>query len=168
MAETLTRALGMQNRAMVAVEAALGAGAIAAPERTLRLMGHEDRSAAAVREFRRFAPIFLTLAAAHALAAVRGNTEDWWALAGLRATELATEPVWKRSAAFSTPTQRRVIAGAAGANLAMSLGLARVAARRKHTLSGAVLRMALRSAWREARATAKDGRARVRAVASRA
>jgi hypothetical protein len=169
MVEDLTQALGLQNRAMVPVEIALGAGALAVPERTLRLMGHKDPSEDAVRMFRRSAPVCLSFAAAHALAAVRGTPKDWWALASLRATELATEPVWKRSPAFSTPALRRVIIGTAGANLAMSVGFAYRASRRpQHSLSGAVLRMALRATWREARATARDGRARVRAVAARA
>jgi hypothetical protein len=56
-----------------------------------------------------------------------------------------------------TNLTRGVIAGTAGATLAASLGYARLAYhRRGHTVSGAVLRMALRGTWREARATAKD------------
>jgi hypothetical protein len=79
---------------------------------------------------------------------------------------------WTRSPAFSNPGLRTAIAATAGATLAMSLGYAQLASRRaRHSLSGAVLRMALRMAlratWREARATAKDARARVRAVVSR-
>src|ERR687898_531381 len=63
---------------------------------------------------------------------------------------------------------RTAIAASAAVTLAMALGYAQLAAhRRRHSLSGAVLRIALRATWREARATAKDGRARVRAVASR-
>lgn len=63
---------------------------------------------------------------------------------------------------------RRAIAGAAGATLVVSLGYAGLASRRRgHGLSDAALRMALRGTWREARATAKDGRARVRTLASR-
>lgn len=63
---------------------------------------------------------------------------------------------------------RTAIAASAAATLAIALGYAQLAAHlRRHSLSGAVLRIALRATWREARATAKDGRARVRAVASR-
>ena len=66
------------------------------------------------------------------------------------------------------PARRRVIAGAAGATLAASLGYARlVFYRRRHSVSGAVLRLALRGAWREALATAKDGRIRARDFALR-
>jgi hypothetical protein len=60
------------------------------------------------------------------------------------------------------------IAATAGATLAVSLGYAQLASRgSRHSLSGAVLRMALRATWREARATAKDGRLRVLAKVSR-
>ena len=61
--------------------------------------------------------------------------------------------------------RRRVIAGTAGASLAASVGFAHLAHRHQHSLSGAVLRMALRATWREARATARDAGSRVRAVA---
>jgi hypothetical protein len=64
---------------------------------------------------------------------------------------------------LENPARRRVIAGTAGATLAMSLGYARLAFwRRGHSVSGAVLRLALRGAWREALATAKDRRIRAR------
>jgi hypothetical protein len=66
-------------------------------------------------------------------------------------------------------TRRRMaIGGTAGATLATSLGYARLRAyRRRHSVSGAVLRLALRGAWREALATAKDGRVRARDFALR-
>jgi hypothetical protein len=61
--------------------------------------------------------------------------------------------------------RRTVIAGTAGAGLAASLGVAELARRRQqHSLSGLVLRIALRATWREARATARDAPARVRAA----
>ena len=66
------------------------------------------------------------------------------------------------------PARKRVIAGTAGATLAASLGYARVRSyRRRHSVSSAVLRLALRGAWREALATAKDGRVRARDFALR-
>jgi len=55
----------------------------------------------------------------------------------------------------------------AGASLAASLGFAQLARRRQYSLSDAVLRMAVRATWREARATARDAGGRVRAVARR-
>ena len=64
--------------------------------------------------------------------------------------------------------RRIAIGGTAGATLAASLGYARlVSYRRRHSVSGAVLRLALRGAWREALATAKDGRIRARGFALR-
>jgi hypothetical protein len=64
--------------------------------------------------------------------------------------------------------RRIAIGGTAGATLAASLGYARlVSYRRRHSVSGAVLRLALRGAWREALATAKDGRIRARDFALR-
>jgi hypothetical protein len=61
------------------------------------------------------------------------------------------------------PARRRVIAGTAGATLAASVGYAHlVYHRRRHSVSGAVLRLALRGAWREALATARDQRVRAR------
>jgi hypothetical protein len=61
--------------------------------------------------------------------------------------------------------RRTVIVSTAGASLAASLGFAHLARRRQHSLSGAVLRLALRLTWQEARATARDAGARVRAIA---
>ena len=58
---------------------------------------------------------------------------------------------------LTKPGLRTAIAATAGATLAVSLGYARLASRRpRHDLSDAVLRMALRATWREARATARD------------
>jgi len=61
------------NRGMVAFDLALGAGALLAPDATLRLLGHADPSPDARALFRRNGPIWLTFAAAHAVAAVRGE-----------------------------------------------------------------------------------------------
>ena len=56
-----------------------------------------------------------------------------------------------------TNLTRAAIAGAAGATLAASLGYASLVYHRPgHSVSEALLRMALRGTWREARATAKD------------
>lgn len=64
--------------------------------------------------------------------------------------------------------RRIAIGSTAGATLAASLGYARlVSYRRRHSVSGAVLRLALRGAWREALATARDGRIRARDFALR-
>ncbi|MDQ5834706.1 MAG: hypothetical protein M3550_16905 [Actinomycetota bacterium] len=126
-----TRVLRWQNRAMVGVDLALGVGALAAPAPMLRLMGHVDPSEDAQWLFRRCGPIWLTFAAAHAAAAVRGRREDWWALAWLRTTELATEVVWSRSPAFSSPGRRAALASTGAINLGMGLGFTYMARRER-------------------------------------
>src|SRR3954454_1447236 len=112
---------------MIAFDLVLGTGAILAPAATLRVIGHDPPSPDAEHLFRRCGPTWLTFAAAHALAARRGRPEDWWALAWLRATELTTDVLWSRSPAFSRPGARAGLWLAGAANLAMTLGFARLA-----------------------------------------
>jgi hypothetical protein len=121
-AVTLEDALRITNRNMIAFDLALGTAAIAAPEATLRLLGHERPSDDARHLFRRCGPIWLTFAAAHALAARRDRSEDWWALAWLRGTEIATDALWSQSPALRHPGARLALRGAGVANLAMALG----------------------------------------------
>jgi hypothetical protein len=122
--------LRLTNRNMVAFDLALGSGTLLAPEATLRVLGH-DRPSPETRDlFRRCGPIWLTFAAAHLVAARRDRPEDWWALAWLRGTELATDIVWSRSPAFSRPGARAGLWLAGAANLAMALGFARLAGER--------------------------------------
>ena len=117
------------NKFMIAFDLALGTSAILAPAATLRAIGHEPPSPDAEHLFRRCGPIWLTFAAAHALAARRGERRDWWALAWLRGTELATDVVWSRSPALSRPGARAGLRLAGVANAAMALGFARLARR---------------------------------------
>ena len=119
-----------QNRFMVGFDLALGTGALLAPDGTLRVLGHGEPSDDARELFRRCGPIWLTFAAAHAVAAARGEPQDWWALAWLRGTEIATDVVWSRSRGFNRPGARAGLWYAGAANLAMSLGFARLASRR--------------------------------------
>jgi hypothetical protein len=119
----------LQNRGMIAFDLALGAGALTAPDATLKLLGHAEPSDDARELFRRCGPIWLTFAAAHAVAAARGRPEDWWALAWLRGTELFTDALWSRSPAFRTPRARATMVGAGLGNLAMTLGFAWLATR---------------------------------------
>ena len=121
--------LRLTNRNLIAFDIALGTGAIAAPAATLRALGHEEPAPDARHLFRRCGPIWLTFAAAHAVAERRGTSSDWWALAWLRGTELATDIVWSRSEAFSRPGARAGMWFAGASNLAMSLGFARLARR---------------------------------------
>src|SRR3954453_7533142 len=98
-----------QNRFMIGFDLVLGAGTLLAPATTLRVLGHEDPAPDAAYLFQRCGPIWLTFAAAHAVAARRDDPRDWWALAWLRATELATDVVWSRSPAFRRPGAREAM-----------------------------------------------------------
>ena len=114
------------NRGMIAFDLALGTGALLAPDKTLAVLGHEAPSDDARELFRRCAPIWLTFAAAHTMAAVRGEKRDWWALAWLRGTEIATDIIWSRSEAFKRPGARAGLWYAGVSNLAMAIGFGRL------------------------------------------
>src|SRR5437868_2801743 len=120
-------ALRRINRGLIAFDLALGAGALLAPTETLKAIGHDRPSADARHLFRRCGPIWLTFAAAHAVAAVRDRPEDWWALAWLRGTEIATDVVWSRSPAVSRPGARAGLWLAGAFNLAVAAGFAGLA-----------------------------------------
>lgn len=121
--------LRLHNRFMVAFDLALGSAAIAAPRATLRAVGHAEPGADAEHLFRRCGPIWLTFAAAHAVAAHRDRPEDWWALAWLRGTEIATDALWSRSPAFGRPGARATLRAAGAANLAMTVAFAWLSSR---------------------------------------
>ncbi|MEJ7875334.1 MAG: hypothetical protein WKF62_01635 [Solirubrobacterales bacterium] len=122
-------ALRTVNRNMIAFDLALGTGALLAPRATLAVIGHDTPSEDAEHLFRRCGPIWLTFAAAHAVAERRGRPRDWWALAWLRGTELATDAVWSRSPAVSRTGAREGLMLAGVANAAMAAGFAWLAAR---------------------------------------
>jgi hypothetical protein len=124
------RALRLTNRNMIGFDLALGSGALLAPRATLKVLGHDEPSADAEYLFRRCGPIWLTFAAAHAVAEARDGAPDWWALAWLRGTELATDVVWSRSPAFSRPGARAGLWLAGAGNLAMALGFGWLSGRR--------------------------------------
>lgn len=115
------------NRAMIAFDLALGAAAILRPDLTLRVIGHVRPSDDARQLFRRNGPIWLTFAAAHVMAATRGSSRDWWAVAWLRATEIATDPLWSGSPGIRRAHNRAGLKVAGGFNLALALGAAHVA-----------------------------------------
>ena len=122
---TLEQALRRQNRFMIAFDLALGSAAIAAPRGTLRVVfGHEEPSPDAEHLLRRCGPIWLTFAAAHAMAERRGEVRDWYALAWLRATEIATDALLSRSPASKRPGARAGLWFAGASNVAMALGFA--------------------------------------------
>ena len=122
----LERQLRRVNQSLIAFDLALGSGALLAPDATLKLLGHRPPSDDARELFRRCAPIWLTYAAAHTLAAARGDKRDWWALAWLRGTEVATDALWSRSPAFSRPGARAGLWAAGAFNLAVALGFGRL------------------------------------------
>src|SRR4051794_1126325 len=124
---TLPDALKRWNVVMAGFDLALGSGALLAPRAVLSVLGHDRPSRDAEHLFRRCGPIWLTFAAAHALAAVRGTEADWMALAWLRGTEIATDAVWSASPALSRPGARAGLRLAGVANAAMALGFAHVA-----------------------------------------
>jgi hypothetical protein len=121
---TIADHLQRTNKFMIGFDLALGLGALLAPTTTLRVLGHDEPSPDAEELFRRCGPIWLTFAAAHATAASRGAQRDWWALAWLRGTEIATDALWSRSRAVSRPGAKLALWGAGVSNLSMALGFA--------------------------------------------
>jgi hypothetical protein len=123
----MSRLVRLVDRGMIGFDLALGAGALAAPDATLAALGHSPPSGDARELFRRCGPIWLTFAAAHAVAAARDRPEDWAGVAWLRATEIATDVLWSRSAAFARPGARTGLWLAGAFNLALAAGAAREA-----------------------------------------
>src|SRR3954464_3371082 len=99
----LERLLKLHNKNMIAFDLVLGSGAILAPDATLKVLGHRTPSPDARELLRKNGPVWLTFAAAHAVAAARGEPRDWWALAWLRGTEIATDVLWRRPPRFAPP-----------------------------------------------------------------
>jgi hypothetical protein len=125
----LERLLRITNRNMIVFDLVLGSGAVFAPDATLRVLGHRAPSPDARELFRKNGPVWLTFAAAHAVAAGRGEPRDWWALAWLRGTEIGTDILWWRSAAFTGPGARTWQWLAGAGNLAMAVGFGTLARR---------------------------------------
>ena len=121
---TLEQAIRLTNRNMIAFDLILGSSAILAPEMTLKALGLYEPSPDAAKLFQRSGPVWLTFAAAHAVAAVRDEPRDWWALAWLRGTEIATDALWASSPAISRPGAKAGLRLAGAANLAMAAGFA--------------------------------------------
>jgi hypothetical protein len=126
---TLAQALRLTNRNMIAFDLLLGTAAIAAPATTLKVLGHDEPSPDATHLFRRCGPIWLTFAAAHAVAQRRGSAADWQSLAWLRGTEIATDALWARSPAINRPGAKLGLGLAGAANIAMAAGFAWMARR---------------------------------------
>ena len=114
------------NRLMIGFDLALGSGALLAPEQTLAVLGHRRPSADARELFRRLGPVWLTFAAAHVMAERRGDKRDWWALAWLRGTEIATDALWASTSPKITARGKLGLYAAGVGNLAMALGFGRL------------------------------------------
>jgi hypothetical protein len=127
MSGALASRLRRLNRGLIAFDLVLGSGALLAPSATLRVLGHDAPSGDAEHLFRRCGPIWLTFAAAHGVAAARDRPEDWWALAWLRGTEIATDVVWSRSPAVSRPGAKLGLRLAGVFNLGVAAGFAALA-----------------------------------------
>jgi hypothetical protein len=119
---TAEQALRLTNRNLIAFDLALGTAALLAPAQTLRVLGHDEPSEDARHLFQRCAPIWLTFAAAHTVAHRRGFEQDWWAVAWLRGTEIATDALWAESAAVSRPGAKLGLRLAGLFNLVVALG----------------------------------------------
>jgi hypothetical protein len=126
---TLAATLRHLNRTMIAFDLVLGGAAVAAPAATLRVLGHDEPSPDARYLFQRCGPIWLTFAAAHAVAAHRDRPADWQALAWLRATEISTDALWSSSPAVSRPGAKAGLRLASASNLAMAAGFGWLARR---------------------------------------
>jgi hypothetical protein len=116
------QALRLTNRNLIAFDLMLGTAALLAPAQTLRVLGHDEPSEDAKHLFQRCAPIWLTFAAAHAVADRRGFEQDWWAVAWLRGTEIATDALWAESPAVSRPGAKLGLRLASLSNLIFALG----------------------------------------------
>ena len=127
--DTLERLLRAHNRTMIGFDLALGSGALLKPAQTLRVLGHDRPRRETEELFRRLGPVWLTFAAAHLAAALRDEPSDWWALAWLRGTEIATDALWARSPGFSRPGARAALWFAGASNLAMAVGFGYLASR---------------------------------------
>jgi hypothetical protein len=114
---------------MIAFDAVLGSGTLLAPRTTLWVLGHERPTQETRELFRRLGPVWLTFALAHAIAATRDRPRDWWALAWLRGTEVATDAIWARSRGFTRPGARLALRLAGVSNLSMALAFGYLASR---------------------------------------
>ena len=119
---TAEQALRLTNRNLIAFDLVLGTSALLAPAQTLRVLGHDEPSEDAKHLFQRCAQVWLTFAAAHAVADRRGFEQDWWAVAWLRATEIATDALWAESPAVSRPGAKLGLRLASLSNLIFAVG----------------------------------------------
>jgi hypothetical protein len=118
---TLAAAVDLQNRFMAGFDLALGSAALTAAEATLRLLGHHQPSEDAVHLFEALRADLAHLRGRPRGGRRAGHGKDWWALAWLRGSDVATDAVWARSPAFRRPGVRAVMTSVGLANLAMTV-----------------------------------------------
>ncbi len=115
------------NKLMIAIDLGFGTAALLAPERTLRLFGHEHPSPETAQLFRNTGTVWLTFFAAHVVAERRDEQRDWWALSWLRAIEVLHNTVWAYSPSVTRPGSRARLLLTSVVNLSLTLGFAAVA-----------------------------------------
>jgi hypothetical protein len=117
---TLAAAVDLQNRFMAGFDLALGSAALTAAEATLRL-GHHQPSEDALHLFRRCGPIWLTFAAAHAVAAARVTGRTGGRSPGSVGRTLQQMPSGRGRPPFVGGGVRAVMRSVGLANLAMTV-----------------------------------------------
>jgi hypothetical protein len=125
--------LRLHNRFMIGFDLVLGTATLVAPRSTLRLLGHHEPSPETIAGFRRLSTVWLTFAAAHAVADRRDEPEDWWALAWLRGTEMFADPIWSSSPGWRRPGSRASLWFSGLANTSMAAGFGWLATRTRPT-----------------------------------
>ena len=122
---TLEQALRLTNRNMIAFDLILGSGGDRSPPRR--------RSGCSATTSPPPTPRASSSAAARSGSPsppptpsppLRDEPRDWWALAWLRGTEIATDALWAESPAVSRPGAKAGLRLAGVANLAMAAGFA--------------------------------------------
>ena len=122
--------LRLQNRFMIGFDLALGSATLIAPRATLRFFGHDEPSPEVIAGFRRNGWVWLTFFAAHLNAERRDQTEDWFALAWLRGTEMFADPIWSSSPGWRRPGSRPTLWFSGLANTLMTAGFGWMAMRK--------------------------------------
>ena len=133
---TTEELLRLTNRNMVAFDLALGSAALLAPDATLRALGPRRAVARRAPPVSPLRPDLADLRRRPPGRRPPRPPEDWWALAWLRGTELATDIVWSRSAAFIRPGARAGMWFAGALQPGDGVGFARLARERSRAGPG--------------------------------
>src|SRR3954452_13714513 len=104
---TLDDAVDLQNRFMIGFDLVLGTATLLAPDATLRVLGHDTPSEETRALFRRCGPIWLTLAAAHALAEGRAGARTGGRSPGCAAPSSRPMPSGRARPPSAVPARAR-------------------------------------------------------------